>query len=168
MEHQKIYRFKFGESFVAELNAFSKIHQYDQRSDFKQAWNDWLDDNSDLVETESRRLTTLGYEGDVVDKMFKSARYYYRKKGAEKKEPKKRHPYVGIQKELLTAMDEHILANSGLKPAVGFVDFCMNKQHIELLRAEVLSLLDVGVGCADMQSKIKKTYKNRYFILINS
>ena len=40
-----------------------------------------------------------------LDKMFKSARYYFRKKGTEKKEPKRRCSYIGTAKELLDAMD---------------------------------------------------------------
>ena len=33
-----IYRFKFTEQFMEELYKFSKIHQYDDRKDFKEAW----------------------------------------------------------------------------------------------------------------------------------
>ena len=72
-----IFRYKFSDDFIGELFKFSKIHQYDHRADFKEAWKIWLDDNQDMVTTESRRMTKSGYGGDVMDKMFKSARYYY-------------------------------------------------------------------------------------------
>jgi hypothetical protein len=86
---------------MIELFKFSKIHQYDHRKDFKEAWEIWTENNDELIEDEIRRLNNFGYDGDVVDKMFKSARYYFRKKSTEKKEPRKRRSYVGIQSELL-------------------------------------------------------------------
>ena len=106
-----IYRYKFTDDFTQELYKFSKIHQYDHRKDFKDAWQIWTEENENLVDGEVRRLTNLGYDGDVLDKMFKSARYYFRKKDTDKKEPQKRRVYVGVQKELLEAMDEHIISN---------------------------------------------------------
>jgi TctA family transporter len=33
-----IYRYKFTQEFMDELYKFSKIHQYDERADFKEAW----------------------------------------------------------------------------------------------------------------------------------
>ena len=80
-----IYRYKFTEDFTSELFKFSKIHQYDHRKDFKEAWNVWFEENNEIVNDEIRRLTNLGYDGDVQDKMFKSARYYFRKKALKKK-----------------------------------------------------------------------------------
>ena len=76
----KIFRFKFTDEFMEDLYKFSKIHQYDHRKEFKEAWLLWIDDNAELVSDEIERLTRLNYEGDVIDKMFKSARYYFRKK----------------------------------------------------------------------------------------
>lgn len=164
-----IYRYKFTDEFTNELFKFSKIHQYDDRKVFKDAWNIWLEDNDDLVNTEYRRLKELGYDGDIFDKMFKSARYYFRKKSTEKKEPAKRRIYVGTQKDLLEAMDEHIKLNisSGtFKPSDGFDEFC--KQNVSLLKEEVGILCRAGMTNSDeIKSKIKKTYKNRYFLAIN-
>ena len=87
MDHT-IFRHKFSDEFTVSLSKFAKIHQYDHRSDFKEAWATWTDDNEDLVATETRRLTNNGYEGDILDKMCKSARYYYRKKSTEKRHHK--------------------------------------------------------------------------------
>ena len=83
-----IYRYKFSDGFTKELYRFSKIHQYDHRTDFKEAWLCWIDTEDEIVNEEIRRLNNLGYTGNVLDKMFKSARYYFRKKSSEKKEPK--------------------------------------------------------------------------------
>ena len=89
-----IYRYKFTEDFMGELFTFSKVHQYDHRKDFKEAWLAWVDTNEDIVNDEIHRLTRLGYDGDILDKMFKSARYYFRKKSTEKKAPVQRRDYV--------------------------------------------------------------------------
>ena len=107
-----IYRYKFSNDFTNELFKFSKVHQYDHRKDFKDAWEIWMEENQNLVDGEVRRLINLGYEGNVIDKMFKSARYYFRKKKIENnKEPQKRRVYQNVQKELLEQMDEHIKIN---------------------------------------------------------
>lgn len=163
-----IYRYKFIEEFTGELYKFSKIHQYDHRKDFKEAWNIWVEDNQGLVDEEVRRLSNLGYDGDILDKMFKSARYYFRKKSTEKKEPQKRRVYIGVEKELLEAIDKHIIQNinnKDYKPSDGFSIFC--KENIEILQEEVNRLYKCGLtNHIEIKDKIKKTYKNRYFMLV--
>jgi|LauGreDrversion4_2_1035121.scaffolds.fasta_scaffold137877_2 hypothetical protein len=164
-----IYRYKFTEDFTNELYKFSKIHQYDHRKDFKEAWSKWVEEQDDIVNTEIRRLTNLGYDGDILDKMFKSARYYFRKKSTEKKEPAKRRDYKGLNKDLLAAMDNHLKSNineAEFKPSMGFDAFC--KENVDLLQEEVTQLCRCGfTDATEIKNKIKKTYKNRYFILIS-
>jgi hypothetical protein len=167
----KIYRYKFSDEFIEELYKFSKIHQYDHRKDFKDAWEVWIDDNSQLIFKESTRLTDLDYDGDILHKMFTSARYYFRKKGTEKKEPRMRCTYIGMQKELLDAMDNHISLSMNtnehvFKPSTGFTEFC--KEYVELLQEEVDLLIKFNIVSSDeIKKKIKKTYKNRYFMIIS-
>jgi hypothetical protein len=169
----KIYRYKFSDEFIEELYKFSKIHQYDHRKDFKDAWEVWIDDNSQLIFKESTRLSELGYDGDILHKMFTSARYYFRKKGTEKKEPRMRCTYIGMQKELLDAMDNHIGLNinmntreNAFKPSTGFTEFC--KKNIELLQQEVAILIKFNIVSSDeIKKKFKKTYKNRYFMIVS-
>ena len=162
-----IYRYKFTDDFTNELYKFSKVHQYDHRKDFKEAWNAWVEENNNIVTDEIRRLTELGYDGDILDKMFKSARYYFRKKITSKSEPKARRTYIGTQKDLLEAMDEHIMINivkSDYKPSIAFNEFCQD--NIKLLQEEVSRLCKNGfTDKNDIKSKVKKTYKNRYFII---
>uniref|UniRef100_A0A6C0K470 Uncharacterized protein n=1 Tax=viral metagenome TaxID=1070528 RepID=A0A6C0K470_9ZZZZ len=162
-----IYRFKFTQNFMDELYKFSKIHQYDDRKSFKEAWETWTDEQEELIEDEISRLDKLGYDGDVPDKMFKSARYYFRKKGTSKPEPKERKKYVGVHKDLLDAMDLHIFNGRNspdYKPSDGFVDFC--KTNTKDLKDEIARLLENNLDSSEIMSKIKKTYKNRYFISI--
>jgi hypothetical protein len=165
-----IFRYKFTEEFTNEMYKFSKIHQYDHRKDFKEAWAIWIEENTEIVSTEIKRLEDLGYKGDILDKMFKSARYYFRKKSTEKKEPQNRRDYVGTNRELLDKMDEHIKNNiirDIYKPSDAFDTFC--KGNIDLLQEEVKRLCDLGLrDHIEIKNKMKKTYKNRYFIINNS
>ena len=160
-----IYRFKFTEDFMAELYKFSKIHQYDDRKDFKEAWKKWTEENEQIIDSEMCRLLRIGYNGDVLDKMFKSARYYFRKKGKEKKEPKQRRPYISVNRELLEAMDKHVEENS-FQPKDGFTDFC--KKNETLLKETITLIFEQGIKDKEIiEDKIKKTYKNRYFMITN-
>ena len=162
-----IYRFKFTDDFITELYKFSKIHQYDSRQDFKEAWNIWIEENNDIIYNEMSRLIRLGYEGDILNKMFKSARYYFRKKSTEKKEPKQRRQYVNVNHELLNRMDLHIESNiydDSYKPKTGFISFCKDNENI--LKDTITKIMEQGIKDTQMiQDKIKKTYKNRYFML---
>ena len=163
-----IYRYKFTQEFTVELFKFSKIHQYDHRKDFKEAWEKWVEENEDLVNEEYRRLSNLGYNGDIMDKMFKSARYYYRKKNVEEKKPVERRIYIGSQKDMLDAMDEHITSNLSreFKPSDGFDDFC--KKNVDIIKTQVTLLCQAGYTDAnEIKSKVKKTYKNRYFLIVS-
>jgi hypothetical protein len=164
-----IFRFKFTEGFMCELYNFSKIHQYDHRKDFKEAWTKWTETNSDIISNEVERLYALGYKNDddiVDDKMFKSARYYFRKKSPVKAEPKQRRQYISVDHELLETMDNHIVSNiynQDYKPKTAFVMFCKEYEAILKQTIEKLSIQDAKM----IQEKIKKTYKNRYFMLTN-
>ena len=162
-----IYRFKFTEDFMTELYNFSKIHQYDERKDFKEAWKLWTEDNADLITTESTRLNDLGYDGNILDKMFKSARYYFRKKCIDKKEPIQRRSYISVNRELLDAMDRHIeehIYKDDYKPKTGFICFC--QEHHQLLTESISKICQQNViDLKLIEDKIKKTYKNRYFTL---
>lgn len=165
-----IYRFKFTENFMEELYKFSKIHQYDERKDFKEAWNIWTEENDDIINDEIKRLLGMGYDGDILDKMFKSARYYFRKKSTEKVIPRQRRQYISVNRELLNAMDNHIEENIykiDYQPKKAFVSFC--KENEKILTDAITQIYEQGIKDSDIiESKIKKTYKNRYFILTNN
>jgi hypothetical protein len=163
-----IYRFKFSTDFMEKMYEFSKIHQYDERKVFKESWELWIKENEDSMNNEFRRLDELRYSGDILDKMFKSARYYFRKKSTTKPEPRERRIYVSCHKDTLDSMDNHILKginSDTYKPSDGFTDFCI--QHTDLLKDEIKRLLQANMtDTEEIREKIKKTYKNRYFMII--
>jgi hypothetical protein len=164
-----IFRFKFTEDFMEDLYKFSKIHQYDHRKDFKEAWNNWIEENDDIINEEVERLLDLGYDGDILDKMFKSARYYFRKKSPVTIEPKQRRPYITVSRDLLEAMDTHIKINIGLpdyQPKTGFVSFY--EENNRLIIQTFRSFYEKNIKDSEfIQLKLKKTYKNRYFMIIS-
>ena len=169
-EPHATYRYKFSQSFMESLLQFAKIHQYDDRHSFKDAWKEWIEENSDDVESEIRTLNTTGYTGDIVDKMYKSARYYFRKKDTSEKEAKKRRVYVSLNKEFLTTMNQHVQSycvNEKHTPAEGYEEFCQT--HKNELADEVSYLFNAGIKDAkDISAKLKKTYKNKYFQLTHT
>ena len=68
----------------------------------------------------------------------------------------------------LTAMDEHIKTSlakeAEFKPSAGYSQFCEN--NILILRTEIQRMVvDNIMDKKDIAEKIKKTYKNRYFML---
>ena len=167
-----IYRYKFMPNIVDLLTEFGKTHQYDPKKVYKDAWNDFIINNNEVLEREERRLNSLGYEGDCYDKMYKSARYYFRKKSLTKKEPKQRRKYISCDRDMLDAMDEHInngITNQGnnFKPSDGYDDFVTSNQNIVV--EEITRMIENGfTEKTAIIKKIKKTYKNRYFQIIRS
>ena len=161
-----IFRYKFTEEFMIELYNFSKIHQYDDRKTFKDSWNTWVEENEDVIQSEINRLTNLEYKGDILDKMFKSARYYFRKKSVELKIVKPRRQYISIDRELLSSMDIHIRENmfcEDYQPKTAFINFCIENESA--VKNTLRNILEQGIIDSKLiQDKIKKTYKNRYFI----
>ena len=162
-----VFRFKFDPHVVDQLTKFAKIHQFDDRVNYKEAWTDWLDDNDDIVENETERLRRIGYTGDVPTKMYKSCRYYFRNKSEDEVDPRQRRVYIHINKEVLDGMDEHIrnyCIRGSSAPASGYDQFC--QENVDMLRTEVIRLVASGIQDHKLISqKIKKTYKNRYFQL---
>lgn len=184
----KVYRFNFRPEFVAMVYKFSHIHQYDSCADFKEAFTKWEETNEAVITAETQYLEGIGYIGDFRTKVFKSARYYFRKKssgelildldgldggegGCEEKgdvtKPKQkksgaRKRYTSIDYDLATKITEYLEEFHGLKPSDGFNGFYELYRHevdAEVLRLEVDGDCEAGSGIL----KIKKTFKNKHF-----
>jgi len=141
-----IFRYNFDEEFAADLFSFSKINQYLERKEYKEKWDEWVDENKEKIEEETRRLESLGYKGDVETKMFKSARYYFRTKTTS--ETKKRRQYIPQDKIILQEIDDFIendMKNSDFTPKTSFAKWCNEPGKINM----------------------KKTFKNRYYLAKN-
>jgi hypothetical protein len=180
-----IFRFKFSDIIMEQLSYFAELHKNENRVDFKESWNTWLEENNTLIKNEETRLTNLGFNGNIEDKMYKSVRYYFCKKSNETKEPKKRGVYIGISPDIIFRMDEHIdnyvlginnrnaentenakndeNTTTNKKPANAYKEFY--DSHTDLIQKEQQHLSKTyNIKKDDFDLKMKKTYKNRYFI----
>ena len=176
----RVLRFEFSDALTDHLTAFAKLHQYDDRKTYKEAWAEWMANAeiAALFNADAARLKCLGYNGDIADKLYKSGRYYFREKKANANansvcknnaNVEKSRKYIMLGRELLTAMDEHIergLRQCDYTPAKGFVAFC--QLNIDSYHSEVARLSEVMPTGDAVINKMKKTYKNRYFILVKS
>ena len=163
MTENTIFRFKFTNEFTEHLLSFAKLHQYDDRVTYKEEWSRWVQNNDAFIQDESNRMKTLGYDGNVLEKMYKSGRYYFRTK--TKNQPKTRRKYISIDKDVIEAMDNHILQHFGtpvFKPSSSHDDFC--NEYTDTIQEEYTRLLSEELTKNEISNKIKKTYKNRYFL----
>jgi hypothetical protein len=105
------FHFHFSEELVERFTYFATLHRFDERKAYKENWIKWIaeDDVNECIAKEVERLTSDGYTGDILDKMFKSVRYYYRKKPLEPVPPKIRKSYESFPQDVLQRIDEHIL-----------------------------------------------------------
>jgi hypothetical protein len=189
----KTHRYEFSEPAMMQLNYFTQVHRYDERKAFKEAWKKWIetDDIAQMIASETNKLMSEGFQGNVEDKMFKAVRYYFRKKPAtDDLSPKEQNPrkkYVGFTGKILTAMDSHILNKikenlqtgseaqdeihlekpdkkhfkSNVSPDKAYNDFY--NTNTEIIREETELLQDEETMDDEaIELKIKKTYKNRY------
>jgi predicted DNA-binding ArsR family transcriptional regulator len=169
------YRFVFSNEFSEQLSIFAKVHQYDHRKDFKEAWLKWStnEEINPLINDEVKRIRNLGFEGDALDKMFKSARYYYRnKKNNENKEDKERKQYETISKSIQENMDQHIYhqinksTNNGISkisPAESFDDYLKQYKHDFINELKGNNTTIAKQDCEHIIKKYKKSYKNRFY-----
>lgn len=164
------------------LAYFATLHRFDDRVTYKEAWTEWIQSGeiASLLEDEVERLQLSGYTGNALDKIYKSARYYYRKKplsnnadqtgdGAVAK--KKRKKYEGLPTSVLDAMDLHIaqcikahivtITQSDVDGLVMKSSVAPNEAYTQYVEGLVEPLSD------EMEKKYKKTYKNRFFLYRN-
>lgn len=161
----KTYRFKFSPEFLEILTRFSITHQYDVPKDFKEAFEIFKDDFKSEIQSEIETLNNNGYKGDAIDKMYKSARYYFKNKdySQKNKTEKTRRKYIEQDREFISSIDEQIDTIINLmKPSEGYKLF--KEEYVEDYTTEQERLSKYFTEKADIENKIKKTYKNRYFI----
>ena len=153
---KKTFRYKFSDNIIDIISEFSELHRYDDKEKFNEQWQTFIKLYSDQIQNEERRLLNNGYKGDVKDKMYKSARYYFKNKSVsddKNNNKKKRKTYVTVGKDILDNMYEHIGENikkTDFKPSNGFDDFKSNIENYDKLTSED-------------KDKYKKAYKNMYY-----
>jgi len=175
-------RFTYSNEFINELEYFSKIHQYDDRKTFKEAWISWKnqDNIKRLIEIEMSKSEKNEYKGDLMDKIYKSTRYYYRKKNfihteeqeEEENDENDKNEYTGFSKSIIKIMDRNIYELietnrdktkiSRITPAKAFITFC--NTHLKEITAEIYRLKEKNIlDPREISLKFKKAYKNRFY-----
>lgn len=155
-------RFVYTDEITELLNNFANEHHNDERKKFKTEWNNWVqyEEIKDKLNNEIDRLKQLGMEDDIMDKMFKSVKYYYCKKLQNKIKPPSRPKlqvknYTTLSYKILTRMDEHIYSfinfqaeennkinkkneknKKKISPAEAYNDFC--NENKEILLEEII------------------------------
>lgn len=164
----QIFRYKFSEQIHCLIGEFSSTHKFDEPIQFREEWDLFVIENKEQLEREKNRLVSIGYDKNVDEKMYKSARYYFKNKPTAKKEPKKRRKYVTIDKTFLGQMDKHINEIAfvqDLKPAHAYNNFISDDKYSSKMDEIIQDLMDENdLEEAAVEKKICKTYKNRYFI----
>ena len=169
----KIYRFKLTNEVVEMINEFSKIHQYDDKKIYKEKWKEWLEKNSEIIDREKERLINLGCNKNIEEKMYRSGRYYFRKKTTDQdKKVKQRRKYISCDINFIELIDNHINDNikslkTNFKPSKEYIDF--EKTYNNEIKTEIDRIHNLSeknnVTKEDIVNKIKKTYKNRYYLI---
>lgn len=168
--NNKTFRYKLSDNTMTLIAEFSKLHQYDDRHAYKDAWGIWLNDNRDFVSREETRLKEVGFNGDVIDKMFKAGRYYFREKkdkvkttaksvgdgegegegegdgegdgeGATKT---KTRNYIAMNPDFIKAIDFHLkksVTDNAFKPQTSFIQFV--EENKDILQNEVRRLYGI-------------------------
>lgn len=176
------FRFDFSPRVVSEIAEFAEQHMDDHRKEYKDAWGPWCEEHKDMIAGEILRLKQTGYDGNITDKMYKAGRYYFRKKSKKARaaeavrgpneegtqEPaKKKRMYITVKPDTLLHIDAHInqhKQDNDFSPKTGYEKFLKARDEIVLSESENLKR-KFEMSDADVRNKIKKTYKNRYYII---
>lgn len=166
------YRFNLSSETASAVSEFAVLHKFDALKDYKEAWRGWCEENQEMVSHEARRLGRLGYTGDVLDKMYKAGRYYYRnpKKQRDGESSGRRKTYVGLDSEILSLMDSFledklITSQNGRETKPSVLHEAFEAEYSDQINAEI-ERLRLMIGDDDVKLKIKKTFKNRYYVLL--
>jgi hypothetical protein len=163
----KTYRFKFSNDIIELLKKFSLENKTKSKKEFDIVWEKFLVENNQLINDEITLVKRNGYVGDVNKKMYNSVRYYYCKKdnaNIQEKTIKKRKKYIGLPKEILKNIDEHInnnIKDNNYKPSVGFDNYYTSNYN--MLNELYINNYDSDFDKKEFENKIKKTYKNRHY-----
>jgi len=157
-----IYRHKFTPTFMTRLEEWVSVHKFDENESFLDNWQLWCRSNELVIENEREILEKNGCKKNIHTKMYKTVRYYLKTK-KETKEPKKRRPYISLDKDLIEDMDRHV-GFSNKKPQKSYEDFLENSDFNKNVNTTIAELKYIGLSEIDILYKIKKTYKNRCYI----
>jgi hypothetical protein len=163
----QVFRFKFNLELTDQIDYFSKLHQHDDRQTYKDEWKKWSEtpEMLEIILSETERLNRLGYNENINDKMYRSSRYYFRKKSNE---VNTRATFVrstyNVSKEFITKMKNYIeneKLSSNFSPKTAYINFI--ERNKDDYQTEIHNLVTNDYSNSDAILKIKKTFKNQHY-----
>lgn len=162
--------------------------------EFKNSFEEWYNDEELLINKELERLDDMCYVGNIKEKIYNSIRYYYCKKlikndmntvnsidSTENSSENScnsvktnRKCYIQLDKKILNMIDTHIKENikkDRYTPAFGYKGFVEeNYYFVENTYDDMKIRVEKKYNMSeykkdDFNEKIKKTYKNRYYLI---
>tara|TARA_Y100000385_G_C12906717_1_gene556627 strand:+ start:151 stop:777 length:627 start_codon:yes stop_codon:yes gene_type:complete len=170
----KSLRFDFSDDCKRVLENFSVSNQTADRKYFKEQWNILIKKEKELFETECNLLKERGFKGDPWDKLFKSARYYHRKKASfvKTKGLSQSRTYIKGSNALIQCVKIHINSIANL-PSKEDQQYTMSYQEAlrnfletnkEVLINELRQIKEKQGGLEEnIGKKIKKRYKEQFY-----
>ena len=162
-----VFRYKFSETFLQHLKQFTFEHYTEDTITYRLSWNAWVLLNTEIINTEMKRLKSLGYDGNIEKKMYKSTRYWYKNKiNKENKKNEKRRDYIELNKKFLNLIDKYIKSVDkieSIKPNKSYEMFINDKKYQSYIKAERNRLFNEGLDGIEITKKMKKTYKNKLY-----
>lgn len=180
----RTHKIKFSNELSNKLEEFSIENARCNQKQFKQAWENFLANNESVINTEKTANNTVS-EDILLDNMFKSARYYYRKKYLKnqqtetntKQKPNEKYPTLSkiLRRKMETHIQMQIVEKSNyiktdhtIKmdtiPQEAYLEFC--SQYKTEIYSEVLKwaeTTDKPLCEEEISKKFKKSYKNMFY-----
>jgi hypothetical protein len=164
---QTTYRFKFNRDLLNSIKEFSKIHNEDNGDEFLEAFQDWKITNNQLIKKEEERIIDLGFKGNIEEKIYRSARYYFKNKKnniCKLKQKTIKTNYIPRNNKFFTIMIEYIQQNP-IKASLLFKKFINETDEtisIEI-KKEFCRLRSFELTQEECLQKIKKGFNNAYY-----
>jgi len=179
MSTDKIYRYKIkSKDLYDSIIEFSKSNRHKEDDEIKKEFIDWINSSkiSILVKEEEEELRKTDYNlinNPIETKIYKSIKYYHIKKINNntkfKDNPKKNKDTkknIQFSKEFIDTVQKHIKKNkNSIKPSLLFDDFI--KTNNDLIIQERRKSNKIDLSDEDYNYKLKKMFKNQYFMIFN-
>ena len=178
----KTFRFVFSDVLQDYFATFAEEYCDLERKEFKQKWEEWISIPliRNTIQDEIIALQAKGFDGDVLDKMFKCVRYYFRKKAIKEismdnksttEENKDTKWMSHLPKIIIQNIDTHVRedTHSNISPYDRYHLFY--KENFSLFRDEFEKIIPANYIDINKErelfgefvQKIKKSYKNRLY-----
>lgn len=180
----RIYRFKVqnAELFSA-MKEFAGSHKFESKEVLKESFESWYESEeiSSMIESEENYLTRHHYDfnhNNMKSKIFKSIKYYFIKnmlksmnlgedQNQRNKNNKKSRDSFKFSKTFIECAKTHLkssICKHDFKPNTSFQEFL--EQYNDVIQTEKSRIDEINnENGKDFDAKLKKMYKNQYYVL---